>query len=112
MVCLKAITEKVAPPFDLSGPCICNTQAIKKPAGGPDNDPQLEVTEYSIQASHSLSFVSKVLDHISLRFQRRQLRTVMFRSFLISDSTVITLRLVSLVGSPGLELDAQIPFLV
>jgi carbamoyl-phosphate synthase large subunit len=85
MVRLKAITKKVAPSFDLSGPCVCNTQVIKKPAAGPDNEPQLKVTEYSIQASHSLSCVSKVLDHsISSRFRRRQLRTVMFQSFLIS----------------------------
>jgi carbamoyl-phosphate synthase large subunit len=84
MVCLRVITEKVAAAFDLSGPYVCNTQVIKKPAGGPDNEPQLKVTEYSIQASHSLLFVSKVLDHISSRFQRQQLRTVMFQSFLIS----------------------------
>lgn len=48
MVRLKAITKKVAPSFDLSGPCVCNTQVIKKPAAGPDNEPQLKVTEYSI----------------------------------------------------------------
>jgi len=61
MARLKSIAEKVAAAFDISGPY--NMQIIKKPADGPNEEPQLKVIECNLRASRSFPFVSKVLDH-------------------------------------------------
>lgn len=58
---LKVIAEKVAAAFDISGPY--NMQVIKKPADGPNDEPQLKVIECNLRASRSFPFVSKVLGH-------------------------------------------------
>ncbi|OAX43654.1 carbamoyl-phosphate synthase [Rhizopogon vinicolor AM-OR11-026] len=61
MARLKGIAEKVAAAFDISGPY--NMQIIKKPADGPNDEPQLKVIECNLRASRSFPFVSKVLGH-------------------------------------------------
>jgi carbamoyl-phosphate synthase large subunit len=61
MARLKTIAEKVATAFEISGPY--NMQVIKKPADGPNNEPQLKVIECNLRASRSFPFVSKVLGH-------------------------------------------------
>jgi carbamoyl-phosphate synthase large subunit len=61
MARLKGIAEKVAAAFDISGPY--NMQVIKKPADGPNDEPQLKVIECNLRASRSFPFVSKVLGH-------------------------------------------------
>lgn len=58
---LKAIAEKVAAAFEISGPF--NMQIIKKPSDTPDQDAQLKVIECNLRASRSFPFVSKVLGH-------------------------------------------------
>lgn len=61
MARLKTIAEKVAAAFEISGPY--NMQVIKKPADGPNDEPQLKVIECNLRASRSFPFVSKVLGH-------------------------------------------------
>jgi carbamoyl-phosphate synthase large subunit len=61
MARLKTIAEKVAAAFKISGPY--NMQVIKKPADGPNDEPQLKVIECNLRASRSFPFVSKVLGH-------------------------------------------------
>jgi carbamoyl-phosphate synthase large subunit len=61
MARLKTIAEKVAAAFNISGPY--NMQVIKKPADGPNDEPQLKVIECNLRASRSFPFVSKVLGH-------------------------------------------------
>ncbi|KAG2153293.1 hypothetical protein DEU56DRAFT_774241 [Suillus clintonianus] len=61
MARLKTIAEKVAAAFEISGPY--NMQIIKKPADGPNDEPQLKVIECNLRASRSFPFVSKVLGH-------------------------------------------------
>ncbi|KAG2159137.1 carbamoyl-phosphate synthase [Suillus bovinus] len=61
MARLKTIAEKVAAAFEISGPY--NMQVIKKPANGPNDEPQLKVIECNLRASRSFPFVSKVLGH-------------------------------------------------
>lgn len=61
MARLKTIAEKVAAAFEISGPY--NMQVIKKPADGPNEEPQLKVIECNLRASRSFPFVSKVLGH-------------------------------------------------
>jgi len=58
---LKAIAEKVAKAFEISGPF--NMQIIKKPASGPREQDELKVIECNLRASRSFPFVSKVLGH-------------------------------------------------
>lgn len=58
---LKAIAEKVAAAFEISGPF--NMQIIRKPAESPEDVPQLRVIECNLRASRSFPFVSKVLGH-------------------------------------------------
>ncbi|KAI0079302.1 carbamoyl-phosphate synthase [Panus rudis PR-1116 ss-1] len=59
MARLKEIAQKVAAAFEISGPY--NMQIIKKPADGPDGEPELKVIECNLRASRSFPFVSKVL---------------------------------------------------
>ncbi|KAG1860828.1 hypothetical protein F4604DRAFT_1882575 [Suillus subluteus] len=61
MARLKTIAEKVAAAFEISGPY--NMQVIKKPADGPNDEPQLKVIECNLRASRSFPFVSKVLGY-------------------------------------------------
>ena len=58
MARLKAIAEKVATAFEISGPF--NMQIIKKPSEGTEES-ELKVIECNLRASRSFPFVSKVL---------------------------------------------------
>ncbi|KZP27588.1 carbamoyl-phosphate synthase [Athelia psychrophila] len=60
MARLKAIAEKVAAAFAISGPY--NMQIIRKPAGAGE-EAELKVIECNLRASRSFPFVSKVLGH-------------------------------------------------
>ena len=58
---LKAIAEKVAAAFEISGPF--NMQIIRKAATNPEDEAELKVIECNLRASRSFPFVSKVLGH-------------------------------------------------
>ncbi|CAO1639119.1 unnamed protein product [Sympodiomycopsis kandeliae] len=56
---LKAIAQKVAKAFQISGPF--NMQVIRKPIGEGESEAALKVIECNLRASRSFPFVSKVL---------------------------------------------------
>jgi len=58
---LKAIAEKVAAAFEISGPF--NMQIIRQAPKNPGEDAALKVIECNLRASRSFPFVSKVLAH-------------------------------------------------